>query len=67
MGAEDWPRILPLDGPELVAAVNAATGAGLVHAGRLPGGNAGAVAATRPDGRPVVLTRWPRTRWPGRR
>lgn len=58
MGAQDWPRIRPLDGPELVAAVNAATGAGLRHTGRLPGGSAGAVAATRPDGRPVVLTRW---------
>ena len=54
----DWPRIVPLDGPALVDAVNAATGAGLVHTGRLPGGNAGAVAATRPDGRRVVLTRW---------
>lgn len=66
--AEDgWPRIGPLDGPGLVAAVNAATGAGLAYAGRLSGGNAGAVAAGRPDGTRVVLTRWDGwqlDRWP---
>jgi aminoglycoside phosphotransferase (APT) family kinase protein len=58
-----------VDGPALVAAVNAATGTGagagagggLAYAGRLAGGNAGAVTANRPDGTPVVLTYWDAT------
>jgi Phosphotransferase enzyme family len=54
----DWPTTGPVDGPALVAAVNAATGAELAYDGRLAGGNAGAVAASRPDGTRVVLTRW---------
>lgn len=58
MTGDGWTTTRPVDGAALVAAVNAATGAGLVYGGRLPGGNAGAVAATRPDGRSVVLTRW---------
>jgi hypothetical protein len=53
----DWLRTGPTDGAALVAAVNAATGAGLVHTGRLPGGSAGAVTARRGD-HEVVLTVW---------
>ncbi len=52
-----WPRTEPEDGAALVAAVNAATGAGLTYAGRLPGGNAGAALAVR-DGCELVVTYW---------
>ena len=46
-----------MDPGALVDAVMAATGEQLEQDGPLPGGNAGAVAAHRPDGTPVVLTR----------
>lgn len=57
---DGWPRTEPVDGTALVAAVNAATGAGLDAAGRLPGGNAGATLA-RLGAREVVVTFWDRT------
>jgi phosphotransferase family enzyme len=56
--ADGWPTTGPMDGKALVMAVNAAAGTGLSYAGRLPGGNAGAAAAHRADGTPVVLTYW---------
>jgi hypothetical protein len=54
---DGWPRTEAVDGAALVAAVNAAIGGGLVAAGRLPGGNAGATLARRGD-REVVVTFW---------